>query len=208
MGVGHLERWAEMLQTLQDIGDTRMPKVTDLLRNAAEQSASSQSNKPKPAGPSVGNVRNQSSGAPQQEEQKPEDSPKPPVPSIADVESSQQPVDPAAPSDEKSEKKKPSASRLTLPKTILNGPPSKSENKPSDPSEENALQPAVEAQAELLAEFDKNRRGTQQGSRRVGRHYLGQTTQSGIARAIQGRTGNQREPTSIPQHRPRNIQKG
>ena len=35
-GVGHLERWAEMLQILKDIAAHRMPSVADLLKQASE----------------------------------------------------------------------------------------------------------------------------------------------------------------------------
>ncbi len=34
-GVGHLEKWAEMLQILKDISGNRMPSVADLLKQAA-----------------------------------------------------------------------------------------------------------------------------------------------------------------------------
>jgi hypothetical protein len=37
IGVGHLERWAEMLQVLKDLSQNRMPSVADLLDKAAEQ---------------------------------------------------------------------------------------------------------------------------------------------------------------------------
>ena len=33
-GVGHLEKWAEMLQILKDISGNRMPSVADLLKEA------------------------------------------------------------------------------------------------------------------------------------------------------------------------------
>src|SRR5207302_3709640 len=35
-GVGHLEKWAEMLQLLKDISANRMPSVADLLKQAAQ----------------------------------------------------------------------------------------------------------------------------------------------------------------------------
>ena len=35
-GVGHLEKWAEMLQILKDIAGNRMPSVADLLKEAAQ----------------------------------------------------------------------------------------------------------------------------------------------------------------------------
>ncbi len=55
-GVGHLERWAEMLQILKDISANRMPSVADLLQQAAKapELAASQAGK---AGPQAGQVR-------------------------------------------------------------------------------------------------------------------------------------------------------
>ena len=35
-GVGHLEKWAEMLQILKDIANNRMPSVADLLKQSAQ----------------------------------------------------------------------------------------------------------------------------------------------------------------------------
>ena len=35
-GVGHLEKWAEMLQILKDISANRMPSVADLLKQASQ----------------------------------------------------------------------------------------------------------------------------------------------------------------------------
>ena len=35
-GVGHLEKWAEMLQILKDISGNRMPNVADLLKDASQ----------------------------------------------------------------------------------------------------------------------------------------------------------------------------
>src|SRR6201997_5276345 len=35
-GVGHLEKWAEMLQILKDISANRMPSVADLLKQSAQ----------------------------------------------------------------------------------------------------------------------------------------------------------------------------
>jgi len=36
IGVGHLERWAEMLQVLKDLSENRMPSVADLLKKTAD----------------------------------------------------------------------------------------------------------------------------------------------------------------------------
>src|SRR5206468_612093 len=55
-GVGHLEKWAEMLQILKDISGNRMPTVADLLKQAAQAPGVAQKGS-KPAGPMAGNVR-------------------------------------------------------------------------------------------------------------------------------------------------------
>ena len=154
IGVGHLERWAEMLQVLKDISGNRMPEVEDLLKKAAQLA---QKSNPNATGPSAGKVRD-GSAAPG--EQAPEDfkakSAKPPVPSIADRESSQQPLD-NKPSDNTAKTpKKPKEGRLTLPTTTVAGP-AKASDKPASEEEPVAeeIEEAVKEQADLLAEFDK-----------------------------------------------------
>ncbi len=152
IGVGHLEKWAEMLQVLKDISGNRMPSVEDLLKQAA--SAPKLAGEPQPpskSGPGVGKIRDTASAqgaAPKAGEPAP---PKPAIPSIADRESSQQPIeesnDPAAPS------KGSKQGRLTLPSTTIAGPPQKSEEKPEDTQQ--AVVEAVKEQADLLAEFEK-----------------------------------------------------
>jgi hypothetical protein len=149
IGVGHLEKWAEMLNILQDISGNRMPSVADLLKQAAQapkMAANSSSNK----APSAGQVRaatpgSQSSG----EDQKP----KPPtkVPSINDVESTHG----FAKKDDKKDSQSPPSSgspRLTLPTTTLLGPPGKGND--SCPADQK-VDEAVKEQADLLAEFEK-----------------------------------------------------
>ena len=39
IGVGHLDKWAEMLQILDDISANRMPSVAGLLKSAAQGAA-------------------------------------------------------------------------------------------------------------------------------------------------------------------------
>lgn len=151
-GVGHLEKWAEMLQILKDISANRMPTVSDLLKEAseAEQVASS---KPGEQPPTVGQVRATGSGkSPEdQDEEKKDEKKKPPVPAIVDIESSQQPKsdkDEEAPPPNKSK----SSPRLTLPVTTLMG------GGPKDPqacAAEQKLDEAVTQQEDLLAEFEK-----------------------------------------------------
>ncbi|MFM9115311.1 MAG: hypothetical protein ACKOU6_04020 [Planctomycetota bacterium] len=48
-GVGHLEKWAEMLQLLKGISDERMPSVADLLKQAADAPQSGQASKGDPS---------------------------------------------------------------------------------------------------------------------------------------------------------------
>lgn len=150
-GVGHLEKWAEMLQILKDISANRMPTVSDLLKEAseAEQMASA---KPGEQPPTVGQVRATGSGqSPEKKDEEGEDKKKPPVPQIVDIESSQQPKDDKdgeAPPPQESK----GAPRLTLPVTTLMG------GGPKDPqacAAEQKMDEAVTQQEDLLAEFEK-----------------------------------------------------
>ena len=45
-GVGHLEKWAEMLQILKDISANRMPNVADLLKQSAQAQVAANSRQP------------------------------------------------------------------------------------------------------------------------------------------------------------------
>ena len=148
IGVGHLEKWAEMLQILKDISANRMPSVADLLKEAAQAQALAAT----PTGnkaPMAGQVRASGAGKPTEPAK---DAPKPSaVPTVADTESSQNspgkknngPPSPAKP---------PSTPRLTLAQTTLIGqgaptpPPSPSAQKIDD---------ALKKQQDLLAEFEK-----------------------------------------------------
>ena len=149
-GVGHLEKWAEMLQILKDISGNRMPNVADLLKQSSQApGAMASSQPPKPSGPMAGQNRASGSGSPQ----KPgESKPKPIVPTIADGESSQNPGkkndgEPEEPS------KNNSNPRLTLPVTTVMG---SGDNKPKPPAPAaQKLDEAIKAQQDLLAEFDK-----------------------------------------------------
>ena len=180
IGVGHLERWAEMLQTLNDIGENRMPSVSDLLEKAstqetlargtaqkpsAQNSSAPNPSAPKPSAPQAGEVRTAPSGAAKDavadddQEKTPE---APQMPSIADMESSQQTPDDEAsdPAEEPSKKKKYNGSKLSLPNTTLAGPAPKSNGEPppeeEEPEdEEEPVQMAIEEQAAILEEFEK-----------------------------------------------------
>ncbi|MDA1055251.1 MAG: hypothetical protein O3C40_32930 [Planctomycetota bacterium] len=149
-GVGHLEKWAEMLQILKDISANRMPTVSDLLKQAseAERTASApQGEQP----PTVGQVRATGSGPSPEDEGDKKDEKKPAVPQIVDLESSQQPKDDKQgdappPSDSKG------APRLTLPvTTLLGGGP----QAPQACAVAEKVEEAVTQQEDLLAEFEK-----------------------------------------------------
>src|SRR5262249_56717256 len=60
-GVGHLEKWAEMLQILKDIAANRMPSVADLLRQAAQAPSLAQ-NSPSNKAAMAGQVRSLPAG--------------------------------------------------------------------------------------------------------------------------------------------------
>ncbi len=142
-GVGHLEKWAAMLQILKDISANRMPSVADLLKQAAQAPGVAQ-NAPKP-GPTAGQVRSLTPNAGSKGEAKP--GPKP-IPSVVDIESSQQPAKPGDKTPPPNESA--GGSRLTLPTTMLPG------GKPGDacPAQPK-LDEAVAKQQDLLAEFEK-----------------------------------------------------
>jgi hypothetical protein len=145
-GVGHLEKWAAMLQILKDIASNRMPSVADLLKEAARAQALAKNS---PRTRSAGEDRSSRSG---KLEEATSAATKNPVPTVRDVESSQQPPD-------GKEKKQDSAAakagspRLTLPSTALaGGVINKGES--SCPAGQK-MDEAVAKQQDLLAEFDK-----------------------------------------------------
>ncbi|KAA5540415.1 hypothetical protein FYK55_20590 [Roseiconus nitratireducens] len=157
IGVGHLERWAEMLQVLQDLSENRMPSVADLLDQAADQPAQLASNDAKPqsvkspGGPKAGNARAGGPGTPNE----PFEGETPKLrsaPTLVDMESSANSPDdePGTPGPPK----KPSSPSLRLPVTTVMG---KNQPKPDAPPEtqQESVQEAVEEQEGLLAEFDK-----------------------------------------------------
>ena len=158
IGVGHLERWAEMQQTLKDIAANRMPSVSDLLAKASTddkvaRGEPSNPTAPKPEAPQAGQSLDNKT-APGGEEQKDGDGKDvPAIPTIADRESSQQPLDeegkPAAP-------KPPGAPRLTLPTTTIASPGKQGEApEECEVPEEAPVDEAIKEQEDLLAEFEK-----------------------------------------------------
>ncbi len=157
IGVGHLEKWAEMHQILKDIAANRMPSVADLLKQAkdAKRIAKSGSQQSK-SGPMVGQNKD-SAGNPADPVKTEPQPPKPQGPTIADRESSQQPPI-ASEEDPNQEPKKAGApAPLRLPTTTVMGKPQpkKPGEEEDSPPEENKVEEAVRKQEELLAEFDK-----------------------------------------------------
>ena len=158
-GVGHLERWAEMLQVLKDISGNRMPSVADLLKQAAQAPKAMASNAPARSNnaPMAGQQR--ANAAPKPTEPPPPGEPKPPtsVPSVVDAESNQQP--PSTKEEKPAPGSPPKTPRLLLPNTTLAGG-----IKPADPNAppppppapaEAKVDEALKQQQDLLAEFEK-----------------------------------------------------
>lgn len=155
IGVGHLDRWAEMLQILGDISSNRMPSVSDLLENASAKPQLARSGKPKEAGPQAGKNRGNGGGTGSEEEEKTADKEKPKIPSIVDMESSQQPSE-EGDGEEKEQEKKDGNPRLTLPVTTIAGPPPKDQGEqPEEDDTEEPIDEAIDEQKDLLAEFEK-----------------------------------------------------
>lgn len=147
-GVGHLEKWAEMLQILQDIAGNRMPSVADLLKEASQSQVAALSAPSPEKAPMAGQVRASVPGSPQEGKAEAKKS-APPVPSIVDVESTQLSLKPS-PADPAEEGKKGSPS-LGLPTTSLLGGGGESESCPAS----QKVEEAVVKQQDLLAEFEK-----------------------------------------------------
>lgn len=150
-GVGHLEKWAEMLQILKDISANRMPNVADLLKQSSQAPPAVASTQP-PA-PEAGQRRNAPGGGPSGEKKTEPAEAKPPVPKLADAESSQQPASKDGDEQPPAEKKT-SPGRLSLPVTTVVDAKAKADGKPPSPAGAK-LDDAVRAQQDLLAEFEK-----------------------------------------------------
>jgi hypothetical protein len=149
-GVGHLEKWAEMLQILKDISSNRMPTVADMLKQASEAPKVAQ-NSPTNKTPKAGMVRNSASGSSPPGSDEDKNKKKPNVPGVVDVESSHQPLDQKPGEEEKPPESK-GAPRLTLATTTLMGGGKKGGD--SCPVSDK-LEEAVEEQRDLLTEFEK-----------------------------------------------------
>lgn len=150
-GVGHLEKWAEVLRILKDISGNRMPSVADLLKQAAQapttaMASKSASNRAR----MVGNDRSTIPNKPG-DPAKPANKNAPSVPLIVDRESQHQA--PGKTKEQPPSKSKGSSPSLRLPTTTLAGKPGKSNNNP--PPAEEKVEEAVVKQEDLLAEFEK-----------------------------------------------------
>jgi hypothetical protein len=179
-GVGHLEKWAEMLQILKDISANRMPTVADLLTQAS-QAPTVAMNSPSNRTMMAGQMRANKAGGPS-EPKEGEKQPPSAIPQVVDQESSQK-------SPEKNPASKPSPSgstklSLRLPTTTVVG---KSKAGEQPPPAEQKMEEAVTKQQDLLAEFEKiadelNRvLANLEGSTLVKRLKAASRTQYGIA---------------------------
>ncbi len=154
IGVGHLQRWAEMMQVLKDISENRMPGVADLLKQASQQKMASTSDDNAQA-PAAGQNRLtqtiEGDSKPKDEQPKPAANQN--VPNVADVESTQHQFDPNElknPGDNQN----PTQPRLSLTQTQLAGNGNQSSDSEA-PADSEPLDEAVNQQKDLLAEFEK-----------------------------------------------------
>lgn len=153
-GVGHLEKWAEMLQILKDISGSRMPSVADLLKEGAQAPVASQQTSPKDS-KTAGQIRSLPEGKPSPTNDQEKNTP-PAVPKLADVESTQGTPPDKPQGDQDQQKKQASAGKFGLPATMVpdTSPPKDQPKSPESPAEQK-IDEAVKQQADLLAEFDK-----------------------------------------------------
>ncbi|GIW88318.1 MAG: hypothetical protein KatS3mg108_2642 [Isosphaeraceae bacterium] len=150
-GVGHLERWAEMLQILKDIAANRMPTVADLLKEAAEAPPAER----RAAGPVAGMVRaaGEQAGTGPGANQRPAQRP---TPAVVDIESNQN----TRPTGDDASRRPPASAggspRLGLPvtTTLGSGQAPSAAQPPALPVGEK-LDEAIRNQEALLAEFEK-----------------------------------------------------
>lgn len=222
---GTLERLAEDIQTLADIGENRMPGVAELLRAAAtarqatagEPAAGELAGRPdepregapKPGGeppPRVGPDRGQGAGG--QPAEQPEGQ-QPQVPQVVDRESSQQPN-----AGDQASKPQQGAGqgRLGLPSTQAGVTPPQQPGGGAEPEEQpadEALADAVEKQQRLLEEFAKvaddlaRVMANLEGSTFVKRLKLASREQGSIAGRIAGLAA---DAFGRPERRPAAVQ--
>jgi hypothetical protein len=198
-GVGHLERWAEMLKLLKDIGGERMPKVADLLNRAAKSAGG---NGAKSKNPMAGQIRDATAGGANPTSPAEETNSKA-MPKLVDRESSMESA--KAPSASDDPNKKGTGAKFGLAQTTLVGPPPKAgDNAAPPPPEENKLDAAVDEQEALLAEFDRladeltNILGELEGSTLVKRLKAASRDQSYVAQEINQRLAGLLEERKRP----------
>ena len=157
-----LENLAEDLQTLGEIGDSRMPNVSDLLRQAARaQMASARQGEPSESGesgPQSPKVVTDKDDQGDEGGGKGGEPPQGQTPQVVDKESSQQPKDPNAKPQEGGGGG--GQGRLGLPSTQAGvAPPSDggdgAAGEEEEPPADELLADAIEAQQKLLEEFAK-----------------------------------------------------
>ncbi|GAB5404924.1 MAG: hypothetical protein Aurels2KO_31550 [Aureliella sp.] len=161
IGVDQLERWAEMLQTLNDISSNRMPNVSELLNKAAKaKDGKSGGSKAKNSPPMAGQIKDTATGSGSGSSPEDQDEQEQPVvPAVVDRESSMQ--NPESGDEEQTPEKKtgkPSGAKQGLAGTTLTGPPPPPSDPQSQEPAEETEEPMDEAlfeQEQLLAEFEK-----------------------------------------------------
>ena len=154
-GVGHLEKWAEMLQVIKDISGNRMPTVSDLLKQAAQAPTTVAAKNPPPGSKTVmaGQIRATGTGQPKEAAPGAKKD-QPVVPRVADMESSQN-SPPDKPLEGKPTPSKGGSPPQRLAVTTLMGKPQDSKTPPPETPAEEKLDDAVNKQRDLLAEFEK-----------------------------------------------------
>jgi hypothetical protein len=151
-GIGHLEKWAEMLQVLKDIAGNRMPSVADLLKQASQAAAAAPSGSTNKTA-MTGQIRSIAPATPSSKSSAPQ---KPSgIPTVVDQESSQQPAGKKGNPPPPSAAKSPSQPRLGLVTTTLVGSGGSSDKQPPPPPAAKKMDEAIKKQEDLLAEFEK-----------------------------------------------------
>jgi hypothetical protein len=178
-----LETWATMLKSLKEIAASRMPSVTDLLKQTASaaggatEGTSQNPNQPaqnggqppqlakaggNKSGPSVSSGAPPPAGVPKAgAPTDPNAPPKPAAPSVSDREPGFETAQAAAkPGDPNAAPKSPGGGKLRLPNTMLGAAPTKEKPgddaaKPPETPAQQKLETAVAEQKDLLAEFAK-----------------------------------------------------
>ena len=175
-----LESWATMLKSLKDIAASRMPSVSELLKQTANaapgkpseqaggtpsqnsQTAAAQAQPPKAqdgkSAPSLSQGAPPPAAAGTPPAIDPNAPPKPVAPSIADREAGFSKAPEPAPADPNAPPKPPGGGKLRLPTTTLAAAPNQKKDDAAQPPQSPAQQTmdnAITEQKDLLAEFAK-----------------------------------------------------